>query len=341
MPAMQTNIQRNWKFDFLKGISCIIVVFLHCRHFLGIVGDIIGYSCRFPVPLFFMISGYYCYTKDRVWIKKKAFSILKLLLLAELFYGLWNCLHTLLLGEISVIDYLKELPVFEHPVRILFYGTLFEGVLWYLYAAFWTYCILYVFWNRNNVKKMLYLLIPVLLGLQIGGRFYWQNHFDINADVYLFRSALLFGLPLTLYGSLLAKLEAYIKERINWLKSILIVILGGILMTAEYFISRQYMDFHLSTVFTSTGFFLLAMTYPFAEARWMKCISYIGHRLSMLIYLSHIFFVRIVWLIAIKCGLESTSIFLWGAPIFVCSCSGVFAFLVNSTISRIRGPMNN
>lgn len=333
MPAMQTNIQRNWKFDFLKGISCIIIVFLHC-HFPGVVGDIIRYSCRFPVPLFFMISGYYCSAKDRAWIKRKAFSILKMLLLAELFYGLWNCLHTLLLGEITVIDYLNELPVFKHPVRILLFGTLFNGVLCYLYAAFWTYCILYAFWHKSNIIKTLYLLIPVLLGLQIWGRFYWQNHYDINADVYLFRSALLFGLPLTLYGSLLAKLEAYIKERISWQKSILIVILGGLIMTAEYFISRQYMDFHLSTVFTSTGLFLLAMTYPFAETRLMKCISYIGHRLSMLIYLSHMFFGYIIQLIAIKCGLESTPLFLWGMPIFVCICSGLFAFLVNSTIRK-------
>ena len=328
---MQTNIQRNWKFDFLKGISCIIVVFLHC-HFPGVVGDIIRYSCRFPVPLFFMISGYYCCTKDRAWIKRKAFSILKMLLLAELFYGLWNCLHTLLFGEISVIDYLNELPVFKHPVRRLLCGTLFSGVLWYLYAAFWIYCILYAVWRKNNVKKILCLLIPVLLGLQIWGRFYWQNHYDINADVYLFRNALLFGLPFTLYGLLLAKLEVYIKERISWRKSILIVILGGLLMTAEYFISRQYMDVHLSTVFTSTGLFLLAMTYPFEETKLMKCISYIGHRLSMLIYLSHIFFSDIIQLIAVKCGLESTSLFLWGMPILVCSCSGVFAFLANSTI---------
>ena len=48
------------------------------------------------------------------------------------------------------------------------------------------------------------------------------------------------------------------------------------------------MDFHLSTVFISTGLFLLAMTYPFAETRLLQWVSYIGHRLSMMIYLSHI-----------------------------------------------------
>lgn len=93
MENMQTNIERSWQFDFLKGISCIFVIFLHCR-FPGMVGDIIIYACRFPVPIFFMISGYYCYAKESTRIKRRAFGILKMLLLTELFYGLWNCLYT-------------------------------------------------------------------------------------------------------------------------------------------------------------------------------------------------------------------------------------------------------
>lgn len=331
---MQLSRKRNWKFDFLKGISCIFVVFLHCR-FPGVVGDIIIYSCRFPVPLFFMISGYYCYAKDSSWIKKKAFGILKMLLLTELFYGIWNCLRTFLSGG-AITDYLKGLPVLIHPVRTLLCGTVFNGVLWYLYAAFWTYCILYVFSRTDKVKNAQYFLIPILLCLQIFGRFHWQNRYDIESDIYLFRNALLFGLPLTLFGSLIAKLEKYIKEWVTWWKSILIGFLGGLLMIAEYFISGQYMDFHLSTVFTSTGLFLLAMTYPLKETGLLKCVSYIGHRLSMLIYLSQIFFSSVTNMIAEKYGLESDPIFLWGNPILVCVCSGLFAFLFNSLREGIK-----
>lgn len=232
-------------------------------------------------------------------------------------------------GEISVTDYLNGLPVLTHPVRVLLCGTLFNEVLWYLYAAFWTYCILYVFSQKSNGRNLQYLLIPILLGLQILGRFYWQNHYDIESNVYLFRNALLLGLPFTLYGSMLAKLEEFIKERINWWKSILAIVLGGLLMVMEYFISGQYMDLHFSTVVISTGLFLLAMTYPFAETRLLQWVSYIGHRLSMLIYLSHICFSSMLQLIAIKYGMESDPLFLWAEPVLVCSCSGLFAFLVN------------
>lgn len=330
---MHPNGERNWRFDFLKGISCIFVVFLHC-HFPGTMGDIIIYACRFPVPLFFMISGYYSYAKESIWIKRRAVGILKMLLLTELTYGLLNCLCTFLSGESSVIDYLKGLSVFTYPIRVLLCGSFFNGTLWYLYAIFWTYCILYIFSRKENIKNLQYLLIPILLGLQILGRFYWQNHFNIQSDIYLFRNVFLFGLPLTMYGSLLAKLEKSIKQKINWQRSILIFILGVVLMTGEYFLSGQYMDFHFSTLFTSTGLFLLAMTYPFAEPKLLKYISFIGHRLSMLIYLSHIGFSSIIQLIALKCGMESDPIFLWVYPFLVCVCSGLFALIVNCVQKR-------
>ncbi len=51
-------------------------------------------------------------------------------------------IYTLLFDKIGVIDYLTGLSVFKYPVRILLCGTRFNGVLWYLYAAFWAYCML-------------------------------------------------------------------------------------------------------------------------------------------------------------------------------------------------------
>lgn len=330
---MASEGKRNWQFDFLKGISCVFVVFLHCP-FPGTVGDIIIYACRFPVPIFFMITGYYCYSRDSVWIRKKALGIFKMLFFAELFYGMWNCLRTILLGKGGVLDYFQGVEAFGHPVRTLFFGTFFNGTLWYLYAAFWTYCILYFLIRSSWARTAGYFLIPVLLGLQIFGRFYWQNHFDIEADVYLFRSALLFGLPLTMLGSLLASLKERIQRRILWIHSILIVFFGGVVMVAEYFISRQYMDFHLSTVFISTGLFLLAMTYPYGENRLFAVLSYIGRRLSMWIYLSHMFFSGFLNLIAEKTGAWSHPVYTWGRPVYICICSCLFAMLVNGLLTH-------
>lgn len=52
--------QYNYCLDFIKGIACICVVFMHCE-FPGIMGIAVQAISRFCVPLFFMVSGYFCY----------------------------------------------------------------------------------------------------------------------------------------------------------------------------------------------------------------------------------------------------------------------------------------
>lgn len=49
---------RNNFLDYIKGIACIGVVFIHCS-FPYVFGDIIANLAAFGVPMFFMISGYY------------------------------------------------------------------------------------------------------------------------------------------------------------------------------------------------------------------------------------------------------------------------------------------
>ena len=55
--------QYNYCMDFLKGIACIFVVFIHVK-FPGNFGQSVQAIARFAVPFFFMVSGYYCYRKD-------------------------------------------------------------------------------------------------------------------------------------------------------------------------------------------------------------------------------------------------------------------------------------
>lgn len=50
---------RNCSLDFCKGVGCIFVVFIHVT-FPGGLGQAVKSLGSFAVPLFFMISGYYC-----------------------------------------------------------------------------------------------------------------------------------------------------------------------------------------------------------------------------------------------------------------------------------------
>ena len=57
---VQAAKQYNFCIDFLKGIACIFVVFMHCE-FPGLMGIAVQAISRFCVPFFFMVSGYYCF----------------------------------------------------------------------------------------------------------------------------------------------------------------------------------------------------------------------------------------------------------------------------------------
>ena len=327
--------KRNWQFDFLKGISCIFVVFLHCR-FPDVIGDLIIYAFRFPVPIFFMITGYYSYGKDRTWIVKKALGILKMLLLTEFLYGGWY-MAVALLDNGSLSLYLSALEGFRHPFRTILCGTVFNPTLWYLYAAFWTYVIIF-FLGTARHKRWSYVLILVLLWGQIFGRFYWQNHYDINQAIYWFRSAYLFGLPMTLLGSLLAEKAQWIKEKSGLPQAFLITVLGGGIMVVEYFVSGQYMDFHISTLFVSVGLFMMAMTFPAEKpVGAFSVVAYIGRRLSMWIYLLHMWCSSVVERVTKKIAGEYESIYAWLKPILVC----LFACLLAFAICGIQEKMRN
>lgn len=202
MKQEKTVFERNWRFDYLKGICCVIVVLFHCP-FPGIIGDAIIYGLRFPVPLFFMITGYYCYARNDAWIRRKAWSLLKLLLAAEMGYFAWLWIKTAVLEHQDFMNVLALCTSLNHPVRSILCGTFFCGVLWYLYAAFWTYLI-YLLLRKTNFffRPLLWKLTIALLVICLAaGRYYVQNHYDINELVYLFRNAVVFGLPMTLTGS--------------------------------------------------------------------------------------------------------------------------------------------
>lgn len=273
-------MRENKSLYFMKGISCLTVILLHCP-IPGIIGDGVIYAMRFPVPMFFMISGYFCYYKDAEWIKKAQLKTLKLLLCAEVIGGAVSFAF----GGKSVSEQIRELSLWSNPLRTLFCGTLFNGTLWYLYAMLWTWMILYVVRKRGGIRWS-YAAIPVLMLVHIVGRLYIQETGDIDVWIYLFRSALLFGVPFVLLGHFLAEKAEWIIERISNGKCVLLLFLGGIVMVMEFVVLNCYMDLWFSTVLVVSAMFLFAMVNPDREI--ITIIAKIGKKYSMVIYIIHI-----------------------------------------------------
>ena len=56
---------RNNMLNFLKGIACIGVIFIHVP-FPTVIGKLISLVCAYAVPVFYLIAGYYSFDKMRM-----------------------------------------------------------------------------------------------------------------------------------------------------------------------------------------------------------------------------------------------------------------------------------
>lgn len=108
--------------NILKGIACILVVWMHCE-FPGVFGDYVQCIGRFSVPFFFAVSGYFCFYEDRMRLREKIpgkiIHILKITLWSTFIYLLWAFVkrwvwnEELLLNNIDVR--LIKFVIFNEP----------------------------------------------------------------------------------------------------------------------------------------------------------------------------------------------------------------------------------
>ncbi len=316
------NKRTNQSIDLLKAVSCIAVVFMHCR-FPGAFGSLIAYVLRFPVPVFFMISGYYSYQKSLDWVKKKALYILKLLIASEFVYCIFNIMLILIQGQ-AVSDYLHGMFASKNIVECIFCGALFCGPLWYLYSMFWTWVIIYIIRRMKGGKVLspkAFYVIPILLLIAIVGRKLWSN----DDNIWLYRNALLYGLPFTLLGSCLKSIEE--KAKISFTMSMILIGVGYVLIVGEYLMEPVIHDFQLSTVFISVGLFTLAVNHekiPFS-CKWLLKI---GSELSLWIYISHVAFRSIIDAIGAAYRIDQSGTFLWMRPIVILCLTICFSYMM-------------
>lgn len=319
--------------DVLKGIACTIVVMLHVP-FPGVVGKTIGFFLNFSVPVFFMITGYFAFPKLTIqYCKEKALRALKITFFSEALYGVWFVVS----GQ-NVFANIQHLV--EHPLAVILCGTIFNGTLWYLYAALWTW-ILYAFLIRTQFmkRKEVFLLIPVLFMIHIAGRQFYQENYNISQGIYFFRSALLFGLPMTMLGTFIASRKDKLLGFFKPMTCVMCVAMGGVISIVEYFISHLFKnpgtDFHVSTIVVSFGLFLLALNYP--KVRYFAGIKYIGSKLYMWVYLSHIFVASLLDIISNHASLPGSSLYLWCKPILTIIGAALFGMIVNLLKDVWRG----
>ena len=312
---------RNRTLDMVKAICAYAVVLLHV-HFPGNAGIIANVLARFAVPVFFMVSGYFCFRGDDtefIRTGKKIRHVLKLMLVAFPVCCLWELIQNHIDGA-SQKEWLEALVSGEHIRQFLLYNnsSQVKWHLWFLPALLYCY-LLFALAARFRICKQAYVLIPVLLLIHFGMEefstfLFPEKHFRVMQ----FRNYLFTGFPFFMLGHLIhrhqEKLEAWFAGK----KVLLLygmVAGGGIASLLEY---RYFgkLELFLGSVFMAVGLFLIAIMGK--NRKVPELPAAIGQKYAFYIYLFHLCVADILKDVAVVAGIEKNLLYLWMRPVMVC-----------------------
>lgn len=311
---------RNQCMDFIKGIACVCVVFMHCE-FPGQLGIVVQAASRFCVPFFFMVSGFYCYRNDADKIRKKTLHILRITAGASLFYVLFALLQYACgvkdIFRFSLLD-IGVFAVFNAPVVIV-------SQIWFLYALLYDYFLFYLAVRTGKVKwaqrmipalALLYILFAqgaVLLGIHI--------------PKVLYKNFLVEGFTFFMLGHWLHENRNKVEKIGN---PVLYAVIAGstLLCVAErYFMGRDFgvNIFSFPQVFC---IFVYAMNNPSAHSG--GCFQKLGARCSMFVYILHPFVWHSLEYAYRWAGVQENVFALYPLPLLVLSMSISLSILLTA-----------
>lgn len=276
--------------ELCKLAAAVFVVLIHCR-FPGNLGRVMDCLARFAVPLFFAISGSFSLGADERKLRKRFFRILRLELAASALYLAWRCLLAVSWGGNAADALLSSLPDGGGLLQwLLLSCNPFAGHLWYLSALALCYGVIWCYVNLFGQNyRPLYLTGAILLTLHlILGEFAGMLGFVI--DFRLYRSGILFGLPMFLLGMALKQYGQRLWTRLNLTpRKLWLVILAGAALSLVQKWTLGMGELPLGTLAEVAALLLLLMARPVLTTSPEKSrrIERSG-RMSATVYILHL-----------------------------------------------------
>lgn len=269
---------KNVSINILKALAAVLVICIHCP-FQGRMGILISNLARIAVPIFLLISGFYCYGNSKEKISKKIKHILTLIIISNLIY----VLYLIISGNIQYI-----LGIFnpKNLIKIIFFNdNPFRTHLWYLNAVFYCYIIYYIFYKiiqeKNNKIRKVGLLSAILLLIS----YVLISMFYINMDradkTFIIRNFIFVGFPFFVIGRMINKYQIF--NMISNKKIYIIMIISTALMILEsyFYLSELY----IGNIFLAISIFTFCIKNPLIFKE--KILEKIGEKYSIYIYYTH------------------------------------------------------
>lgn len=330
---LPTSKPYNYCLDFMKGIACFFVVWMHCE-FPGRTGIIVQAISRFCVPFFFMVSGYFSGNMSKVALSKgncliindKIRHIFKITFWASLFYLIWAVVRNLVWHDKNIsislgqaVDWL----VFNRPVII-------GGHIWFLFALLYDYILVSIFDGKRyiNNRKYLFGAISLVLLFVLGQGVHLLG---VRIPNYIYRNWLIEGLAFFVLGRWVK--ENKDKVKLSNTVLIIIVVISSLLCLVERKIMGRDFGVNICTLPQVFAIFLYAVKNP---ERHSGFIQRIGKDCSMLVYVLHIFVWQALSYVYSAIGVDKNTLALFLLPVFVVIASILMALLFNWIVSKFN-----
>lgn len=320
--------QYNYCLDWIKGIACIFVVFMHCE-FPGMLGVAVQAISRFCVPFFFMVSGYYCYKSIPVSIserKRKVYHILKITIYASLFYILYALVQNWIWGDVSLSVTTKDVVVFAffNQMKII------VSQMWFLWALLYVY-ILYLWIGGQELYKRSSLPIAVICltlyvalaqGLHVVG---------ISIPNYVYKNWFIEGLGFFTLGYILHQYQDRIKIQNNALLALVFVF--TILSLVERYLLGRDFGVNICSVPQVVSLFLYGINNP---TRHEGMLQKLGKTCSIFVYILHPFVWHSLERVYSAMHIENNTIALYMMPLLVLGITILLSIICNNVNSSLK-----
>ncbi len=318
--------QYNYCLDFIKGLACIFVVFMHCE-FPGTMGTVVQSVSRFCVPFFFMVSGYFCFRRQEdekpVDIKRKVWHIARITLFACLFYLGWVAFRQLILHNQHFSFYTNRAIkwlVFNVPYVV-------ARQYWFLFALLYAY-IFYGILEHFHLRRFSYVLAGIMFGLYIV--LAQGCHIaGIKVPNFIYRNWLVEAFPFFMLGHWIHEYQ----DRIKLSNKVLIagIFVFTLLCLVERYLLGRDFGVNICTIPQVFAMFVYGVKNPLRHA---GVLQRLGRDCSMLVYILH----PAVWHsledIYAAIGWSSNLPALYVQPLLVLGFSILFALLFNLIKNR-------
>lgn len=338
--------------DCLKGIACIAVVLIH-YNFPGDFGLAVKSFCRFAVPVFLIISGFFFLSDgkmDDAKTVKKIRNILYLLMVSALFYACFAFFdYGALNSNFSITGFINERLQGGKIVKLFLTNDPFVySHLWYMLALVYCYMFCLLVFSKNRELHGAGIIAVVLLVCytclqEFASILHVKNSFLIIGTeqyVSLFNLFIFRALPFFMFGVTIRK---HISKVMNiplkkgW--AIVLFVFGGALAAYEH-LNINNAQFFVGNYIQVFALIVMAIKNEDYKSKLLGFIGYVGRELSLYVYILHIAIGKSIHIIARMLEISHRKFYLYSRAGLTVAISLLVAYLIVTLMKYINKNVN-